>query len=383
MSAVIVPALTEADVAGLTADLASKAETGGHDALSVVGRSANTSGDADDIVANNDAEVLRRSGTALGFGTIATAGIANNAVDDTKLRDSGALSVIGRSANSSGDPADISTSVDGDVLRRSGTSLGFGTIATAGITDAAVTYAKIQDVSASSRILGRISSGSGDVEELTAANVQTILGNTGSLAIAKTSAPSTLNLTTEGTIDWFANLAATNPRLLNNGVLHAKIAGGYIAKSFEMFSGGATTTTYTTFGTQQPTQTTTGTDDCATTALTNNATNGFTAIASATQVGAGFTFRVPALNSSRVLRVYTGNYSCIITVTATLADGSASPASTTNDQAANTASNQLFTITYKSAQPCDLIVVCQITTNQHDGSNNLNCGCTCVTLATS
>lgn len=52
-----------------------------------------------------------------------------NAVDDTKLRDSAALSVVGRSANSSGDPADIAAGTDGHVLRRSGTTLGFGTLA--------------------------------------------------------------------------------------------------------------------------------------------------------------------------------------------------------------------------------------------------------------
>jgi hypothetical protein len=47
-------------------------------------------------------------------------------VTNTQLRDSVALSVIGRSANSSGDPADIATSADYDVLRRSGATLGFG-----------------------------------------------------------------------------------------------------------------------------------------------------------------------------------------------------------------------------------------------------------------
>lgn len=39
-----------------------------------------------------------------------------------------------------------------------------------------VTYAQIQDVSATSRFLGRITAGAGDIEELTAANAKTILG---------------------------------------------------------------------------------------------------------------------------------------------------------------------------------------------------------------
>lgn len=40
----------------------------------------------------------------------------------------------------------------------------------------AVTYAKMQDISATSRVLGRITSGAGDPEELTGADVKTILG---------------------------------------------------------------------------------------------------------------------------------------------------------------------------------------------------------------
>lgn len=42
----------------------------------------------------------------------------------------------------------------------------------------AVTYSKIQNVTATSRILGRITSGAGDIEELTAADVKTILALT-------------------------------------------------------------------------------------------------------------------------------------------------------------------------------------------------------------
>ena len=68
---------------------------------------------------------------------------ANNSVTNARLRDSSALSVIGRSANSTGDPADIAAGTDGHVLRRSGTTLGFGTVATAGIADGAVTNAKL------------------------------------------------------------------------------------------------------------------------------------------------------------------------------------------------------------------------------------------------
>lgn len=113
------------------------------------------------VLADGDKGDIVVSGT----GSVWT--IDANAVGDTKLRDSAALSVIGRSANSTGDPADIAAANEGEVLRRSGTALGFGTVATAGIADDAVTYAKMQNISAASRLLGRGDSGSGDPQEIT------------------------------------------------------------------------------------------------------------------------------------------------------------------------------------------------------------------------
>ena len=51
-----------------------------------------------------------------------------------------------------------------------------GTIATGDVADDAITYAKMQNVSATNRILGRDSSGAGNVEEITPANLVTMLG---------------------------------------------------------------------------------------------------------------------------------------------------------------------------------------------------------------
>jgi hypothetical protein len=65
--------------------------------------------------------------TAITFTAILV--LVANSVTDAFLRDSAALSVIGRSANSSGDPADIAAGTDGHVLRRAGTVLGFGLLA--------------------------------------------------------------------------------------------------------------------------------------------------------------------------------------------------------------------------------------------------------------
>ena len=120
-----------------------KLRTGG--ACSVVGRSANSTGNVADISSGSDDQVLRRASGALGFGTIATGGIADNAVSNTKLRDSAGLSVVGNGTNASTDPADIVAASDGAVLRRSGTSLGFGEVAAAGLASNSVITAKIQD----------------------------------------------------------------------------------------------------------------------------------------------------------------------------------------------------------------------------------------------
>jgi len=88
-------------------------------ALSVWGVTGNAVATPAAIAAGSDGHVLRRSGTTLAFGTVANAGI----------RDSAGLSVLGRSANSTGSIADITAGTDGHVLRRSGTTLGFGSLA--------------------------------------------------------------------------------------------------------------------------------------------------------------------------------------------------------------------------------------------------------------
>jgi len=71
------------------------------------------------------------SGTNTGDQTITLTGAVTGSGTGsfaTTFRNSTGLSVLGRSANSSGAPADIVASVDGSVLVRSGTSIGFSTV---------------------------------------------------------------------------------------------------------------------------------------------------------------------------------------------------------------------------------------------------------------
>lgn len=69
--------------------------------------------------------------------------IADDAVTNAKIRNSTGLSVIGNASTSTGDPGDITAASDGLVLRRSGSSLGFGQITSLGIENNAVTEDKI------------------------------------------------------------------------------------------------------------------------------------------------------------------------------------------------------------------------------------------------
>lgn len=102
--------------------------------LSVIGRSVNTTGDPADIIAGTDHFVLRRSGTSLGFGLLTNNNISTTAdIAFSKLEDGTALSVLGRASNTDGAVASIVASSDGQVLRRSGTSISFGSVPTSSI----------------------------------------------------------------------------------------------------------------------------------------------------------------------------------------------------------------------------------------------------------
>lgn len=73
---------------------------------------------------------------------VTTNHIRDNAITDAKLRTSSGLSIIGRSASSSGNIADI-TGIANQVLRVSGTTLGFGTITSAMIEDGTIVLADL------------------------------------------------------------------------------------------------------------------------------------------------------------------------------------------------------------------------------------------------
>ncbi len=134
-------------------------------ALSVIGRSVNSSGDPGDLAAGTDAHVLRRSGTTLGFGTLTGASLANNAVSYSQWQQLAGFSIPARAVTGTGNAADLTAGTNA-VLGRVAGDMAFAAIVNAQITAGTIATDRLADVS-SDIILGRGTASAGPVEELT------------------------------------------------------------------------------------------------------------------------------------------------------------------------------------------------------------------------
>jgi len=141
--------------------------------VSVVGRSANSTGNVADITASADDRLLARTGGALSFTQLTNGMVPTNTIGTGKLAFAATARLLGRFTAGAGAGEEVALTADheissgslrlvaftGDVTKTAG-----GTALT--IANDAVTYAKMQNVSAQWRLLGRVSSGAGDVEEI-------------------------------------------------------------------------------------------------------------------------------------------------------------------------------------------------------------------------
>ena len=156
---------------------------------------------------------------AITAGGVDTTQLADDAVTYAKLQNVSATNrILGRDSAGAGvveeiTPANLRTMInvaDG-ATANTGALADLDTVDTTEIDDDAVTYAKIQNVSATSRVLGRITTGAGAVEELTGANIRTI-ANVADGATANTGALADLDTVGTSEID---NDAVTNAKLAN------------------------------------------------------------------------------------------------------------------------------------------------------------------------
>ena len=114
--------------------------------------------------------------TVSGSGSVWT--IDNDVVTYAKMQQASGLSIIGRSSNTSGTLAEITSTANGQVLHRSGSNLHFGTIGDSSITASSITYSRLQDVSTNNRLLGRSTAGAGVVQEITIGSGLTLTAGT-------------------------------------------------------------------------------------------------------------------------------------------------------------------------------------------------------------
>ena len=155
---------------------------------------------------------------------IKTKFIVDNAVTNAKIRQSSALSVIGRSANSTGNIADIAAASDGQVLQRSGSALSFALLTNSNLSGSAA---------------------------ITNANLATMNNNTMKANISGSSAvPSDVSFVSTATVssgmqrDTNANSAINN--LLSGYTTTATAAGTTtltVASTFQQYFTGTTTQT--------------------------------------------------------------------------------------------------------------------------------------------
>lgn len=133
--------------------------------------------------AGNYITALTGDVTASGPGSVA-ATIALNAVTDAKFRQSSGLSLVGRASNSTGGVADITAANDNEVLRRSGTSIGFGLLVDANVdASAAIARSKLAPGTADQIV---VNNGSGVLSSIGLSDGQLLIGSTGAAPVAAT-----------------------------------------------------------------------------------------------------------------------------------------------------------------------------------------------------
>lgn len=163
-------------------------------------------------------------------GTVWT--IDTNAVGDTKLRQSAGLSIIGRTANSTGNVADITAASDGQVMRRSGTAIGFGAVDLASANSVTGVLPSANQASQAGRLIG--------VQVITATGAGTYTPTTGTTSIVielQGGGGQGGGIASPG-----SSKAATAAGGAGGGYLRKRLTSAFSGAAYSVGAGGTTTT---------------------------------------------------------------------------------------------------------------------------------------------
>lgn len=190
------------------------------------------------------------------------------------------------------------------------------------------------------------------------ATVVTSKLGSGSIAISLSGQPASLNASTEGTLDYYFGSAFVSVPSGTTSSVHSKSSGGWIWKSFQwVYAGNSMTTDTISAGYGL---TTNASDDIATSPASASSVLQ-RMLGSSPTVGWGYSFRVPAAATTRILRFYHFNFQSVFTVTAKLTDGSASTQTASLDSADvvigdGSTWGGTVQVAYKSATAGELVV---------------------------
>ncbi len=182
--------------------------------------------------------------------------------------------------------------------------------------------------------------------------------------------PATVNLTTEGTIDWMGQVSMGSPAWsIPNGV-HTRLDGGWLMHALEGYNGvsggGVTETTSALAGT---TFTADAADNRRGVAMSST-TYGVLFSSSGTPLGFGIRFRIPARTTQQVVRIYSSIYAATVRVSGSLTQsGNVSNADVVIGA---TQTNKQATITFKGIPGDELVAKVSVTANS--GSASLSFG---------
>ncbi len=182
--------------------------------------------------------------------------------------------------------------------------------------------------------------------------------------------PSTLNVSTAGTRDWFAPGGSYVENYRGSGSIgneaYSKILGGRIHVSFDWvgnYSAGFTQSSSISISSNAA--------DDSRGGLSSVATDQGIDQSSGSIVNWGYRFRVPADTYSRTLSIYGSVFSGVATLTVYATDGSFATVTNAQDSGSATAIGNLWTVTYNTAHDGQEIYVSVLVTTNHGSTANL------------